>query len=66
VELEALLVWNSHGFDDSKDTNADGNLVDWGSRDLKQFFFSALTGALAAQYSTLEPLPGTFVDGRVL
>jgi predicted metalloendopeptidase len=29
---------------------------------LKQF--SALTGALAAQYSALEPLPGTFVDGK--
>jgi predicted metalloendopeptidase len=25
--------------------------------------FSALTGALA-QYSALEPLPGTFVDGK--
>jgi predicted metalloendopeptidase len=25
---------------------------------------SHLTGALAAQYSALEPLPGTFVDGK--
>jgi predicted metalloendopeptidase len=45
----------SHGFDDSGSRyNADGNLVDWWTADdLKQF--SALTGALAAQY-TLEPL----------
>jgi predicted metalloendopeptidase len=49
----------SHGFDDSGSRyNADGNLVDWWTaEDLKQF--SALTGALAAQYSALEPLPGT-------
>ena len=54
----------SHGFDDSGSRyNADGNLVDWWTaNDLKQF--SALTGALAAQYSALEPLPGTFVDGK--
>jgi endothelin-converting enzyme/putative endopeptidase len=54
----------SHGFDDSGSRyNADGNLVDWWTADdLKQF--SALTGALAAQYSALEPLPGTFVDGK--
>jgi putative endopeptidase len=54
----------SHGFDDSGARyNADGNLVDWWTADdLKQF--SALTGALAAQYSALEPLPGTFVDGK--
>jgi predicted metalloendopeptidase len=25
---------------------------------------SQLLGALAAQYSALEPLPGTFVDGK--
>jgi predicted metalloendopeptidase len=45
----------SHGFDDSGSRyNADGNLVDWWTADdLKQF--SALTGALAAQYSALEP-----------
>jgi predicted metalloendopeptidase len=49
-------------FDDSGSRyNADGNLVDWWTDDLKQ---SALTGALAAQYSALEPLPGTFVDGK--
>jgi predicted metalloendopeptidase len=54
----------SHGFDDSGSRyNADGNLVDWWTADdLKQF--TALTGALADQYSALQPLPGTFVDGK--
>ena len=54
----------SHGFDDSGSRyNADGNLVDWWTADdLKQF--TALTGALAAQYSQLQPLPGTFIDGK--
>ncbi len=54
----------SHGFDDSGARyNADGNLKDWWTADdLKQF--TALTGALANQYSALQPLPGTFVDGK--
>lgn len=54
----------SHGFDDSGSRyNADGNLVDWWTEDdLKQF--TSLTGALADQYSALQPLPGTFVDGK--
>ncbi|WP_177730629.1 M13 family metallopeptidase [Flavobacterium inviolabile] len=54
----------SHGFDDSGARyNADGNLVNWWTdEDLKQF--TGLGGALAAQYSALEPLPGTFVDGK--
>ena len=54
----------SHGFDDSGARyNADGNLIDWWTaEDLKQF--NALTGALADQYSKLEPLPGIFVDGK--
>jgi putative endopeptidase len=54
----------SHGFDDSGARyNADGNLVDWWTADdLKQF--GDLTGALAAQYSALQPLPDTFVDGK--
>jgi putative endopeptidase len=54
----------SHGFDDSGARyNADGNLVDWWTEnDLKQF--TALGGALADQYSALEPLPGTHVDGK--
>ena len=54
----------SHGFDDSGARyNADGNLVDWWTEsDLTQF--TALGGALADQYSALEPLPGTHVDGK--
>ncbi|MFC4816473.1 M13 family metallopeptidase [Flavobacterium sp. GCM10023249] len=54
----------SHGFDDSGSRyNADGNLVNWWTEDdLKQF--TGLGGALADQYSALEPLPGTFVDGK--
>ncbi|WP_396191092.1 M13 family metallopeptidase [Flavobacterium sp.] len=54
----------SHGFDDSGSRyNADGNLVNWWTEDdLKQF--TGLGGALAAQYSALEPIPGTFVDGK--
>jgi putative endopeptidase len=54
----------SHGFDDSGSRyNSDGNLVNWWTEDdLKQF--TGLGGSLAAQYSALEPLPGTFVDGK--
>jgi putative endopeptidase len=54
----------SHGFDDSGARyNGDGNLVDWWTaEDLKQF--TALGGALADQYSALEPLPGIKVDGK--
>jgi putative endopeptidase len=54
----------SHGFDDSGARyNADGNLVDWWTAD-DLTKFNALTGSLADQYSALEPLPGTFVDGK--
>ncbi|MEL1246368.1 M13 family metallopeptidase [Flavobacterium sp. DGU11] len=54
----------SHGFDDSGSRyNADGNLVNWWSdEDLAQF--TGLGGALADQYSALQPLPGTYVDGK--
>ncbi|HKX86953.1 MAG TPA: M13 family metallopeptidase, partial [Flavobacterium sp.] len=54
----------SHGFDDSGSRyNADGNLMNWWTEDdLKQF--TGLGGALASQFSALEPLPGTFVDGK--
>jgi predicted metalloendopeptidase len=54
----------SHGFDDSGARyDADGNLKDWWTaEDLTQF--TALTGALADQYSALEPLPGIHVDGK--
>lgn len=54
----------SHGFDDSGARyNAEGNLVNWWSEDdLKQF--TLLGGALADQYSALQPLPGIYVDGK--
>ena len=54
----------SHGFDDQGATyNADGNLIDWWTaEDLTKF--TSLGGALADQYSALEPLPGTHVDGK--
>ena len=54
----------SHGFDDEGARyNAEGNLVDWWTEgDLTQF--TALGTALADQYSALEPLPGTHVDGK--
>ena len=54
----------SHGFDDSGSRfNADGNLINWWSdEDLK--LFTGLGGALSDQYSALQPLPGTYVDGK--
>ena len=54
----------SHAFDDSGSRyDADGNLQNWWTADdLKQF--TALTAALADQYSALQPLPGIFVDGK--
>jgi len=54
----------SHGFDDSGARyNAEGNLSNWWSdADLTQF--TGLGGALAEQYSALQPLPGTYVDGK--
>jgi putative endopeptidase len=54
----------SHGFDDQGAAyNADGNLVDWWTAD-DLTKFTALGSALADQYSALEPLPGTKVDGK--
>ena len=54
----------SHGFDDSGARyNAEGNLVDWWTAD-DLTKFNALTTSLADQYSALQPLPGTFVDGK--
>ena len=54
----------SHAFDDSGSRyDADGNLKNWWTaEDLKQF--TALTGALADQFSALEPLPGIHIDGK--
>lgn len=54
----------SHGFDDQGATyNADGNLIDWWTAD-DLTKFTSLGDALADQYSALEPLPGTHVDGK--
>jgi predicted metalloendopeptidase len=54
----------SHGFDDQGASyNAEGNLVDWWTAD-DLTKFTALGGALADQYSALEPLPGIHVDGK--
>lgn len=54
----------SHGFDDQGATyNADGNLIDWWTEE-DMTKFTSLGGALADQYSALEPLPGTHVDGK--
>ncbi|MFA7445566.1 MAG: M13 family metallopeptidase [Flavobacteriaceae bacterium] len=54
----------SHSFDDSGSRyDSDGNLKDWWTEeDLAQF--TELGGALADQYSALQPLPGIFVDGK--
>ena len=54
----------SHGFDDEGSRyNAEGNLVDWWTEnDLKQF--TVLGTALADQYSAIEPLPDTHIDGK--
>ncbi|GGB78254.1 endothelin-converting protein [Flavobacterium suaedae] len=54
----------SHGFDDSGSRyDANGNLVNWWSdEDLEKF--TGLGGALADQYSALQPLPGIYVDGK--
>ena len=54
----------THGFDDSgAQFDADGNLVDWWTAEDKANFEKA-TKALAAQYSTYEPVKGTFVNGE--
>ncbi len=54
----------SHGFDDQGATyNADGNLIDWWTKeDLTKF--QSLGNSLADQYSALEPIPGSHVDGK--
>ena len=54
----------SHGFDDSGSRyNADGNLINWWSDEDLQLF-TGLGGALADQYSALQPLPDVYVDGK--
>ena len=54
----------THGFDDSgAQFDADGNLVDWWTKEDKANFEKA-TKSLAAQYSAYEPVKGTFVNGE--
>jgi putative endopeptidase len=54
----------SHGFDDSgADYDAYGNLVNWWTeKDLNEF--NSLGEKLADQYSALEVLPETFINGK--
>jgi predicted metalloendopeptidase len=54
----------SHGFDDSgADYDADGNLVNWWTeKDLNKF--NSLGDKLAAQYSAIEVLENTFINGK--
>ena len=54
----------SHGFDDSgADYDAHGNLVNWWTeKDLAEF--NSLGDKLADQYSALEVLPETFINGK--
>jgi predicted metalloendopeptidase len=55
----------SHGFDDQGSrSDGDGNLRNWFTEnDLKEF--KSRTDALAAQYSSYEPVPGTKINGRL-
>lgn len=54
----------SHGFDDrGADYDADGNLVNWWTeKDLEQF--NQLGDDLANQYSEIEVLPDTYINGK--
>ncbi len=53
----------SHGFDDKgSQYDKDGNLKSWWT-DADRTAFDARTGALSAQYSKYEPLPGVKVNG---
>ncbi len=53
----------SHGFDDKgSQYDKDGNLKSWWT-DADRTAFDARTGALSAQYSNYEPLPGVKVNG---
>jgi putative endopeptidase len=55
----------SHGFDDSgSQSDGDGNLRDWWSKEDKANF-GKLTSALVAQYSAYSPLPGYQLNGAL-
>jgi predicted metalloendopeptidase len=55
----------SHGFDDSgSQSDGDGNLRDWWTKDDKENF-TKLTTALVAQYDAYSPIPGYFVKGAL-
>jgi putative endopeptidase len=55
----------SHGFDDSgSQSDGDGNLRDWWTKDDKANF-GKLTAALVAQYNSYSPLPGYNVNGAL-
>lgn len=55
----------SHGFDDSgSQSDGDGNLRDWWTKDDKENF-TKITGALVAQYNAYSPLAGYNVNGAL-
>ncbi|MBC3909276.1 M13 family metallopeptidase [Undibacterium umbellatum] len=55
----------SHGFDDSgSQSDGDGNLRDWWTKDDKANF-GKLTAAMIAQYNAYSPLPGYKVNGAL-
>lgn len=55
----------SHGFDDSgSQSDGDGNLRDWWTKEDKANF-SKLTTAMIAQYNAYSPLPGYHVNGAL-
>lgn len=55
----------SHGFDDSgSQSDGDGNLRDWWSKEDKENF-KKLTGALVAQYNAYSPVTGYNVNGAL-
>ena len=55
----------SHGFDDAgSQSDGDGNLRDWWSKDDKANF-KKLTSALVEQYNAYSPLPGYHLNGAL-
>jgi putative endopeptidase len=55
----------SHGFDDQGSKyDADGNLKNWWTED-DRVAFDKLTGALVAQFSSYEAMPGKTVNGKL-